>query len=99
MLLSKITLAITSEFFLLSVFDFNLHLFSTANNQDRCSQQAKHGIGNGILERWFYDSESQSCANLEYHGLQGNENNFLSKEECEMACYGNRFFKNMRSYI
>lgn len=37
--------------------------------------------------RWYFEPYSQECKQFEYKGLQGNENNFLSKSDCENMCF------------
>uniref|UniRef100_A0A914EC91 BPTI/Kunitz inhibitor domain-containing protein n=1 Tax=Acrobeloides nanus TaxID=290746 RepID=A0A914EC91_9BILA len=55
-------------------------------NVDRCQQPLNVGIGNANLQRWYYNPLSQQCQTCVYRGLQGNENNFLSRSDCENSC-------------
>uniref|UniRef100_A0A158R5Y4 Kunitz/Bovine pancreatic trypsin inhibitor domain protein n=1 Tax=Syphacia muris TaxID=451379 RepID=A0A158R5Y4_9BILA len=56
---------------------------------DKCSQPLNVGVGNSNLQRWYYNPLTQQCQIYVYKGLQGNENNFLSQQECENACFAN----------
>lgn len=56
---------------------------------DPCTQISKYmGIGDHSLTRWSFDPVEKKCLSFQYHGLKGNENNFLSKEACEAKCPG-----------
>ena len=54
---------------------------------DPCNQPANIGVGSANLQRWFFNSHQQSCQPLVYRGLQGNQNNFLSRDTCETQCF------------
>ncbi|VDK54960.1 unnamed protein product [Gongylonema pulchrum] len=51
---------------------------------DVCAQPPATGIGRAHLLRWYFDPVRDQCRNFDYTGRGGNENNFLSKTECEM---------------
>ncbi|KAK0411672.1 hypothetical protein QR680_005774 [Steinernema hermaphroditum] len=51
-----------------------------------CMLPAAKGFGKATLQRFFFDSLTKSCIEMEYTGFGGNENNFLSKAECEGRC-------------
>lgn len=36
--------------------------------------------------KWYYDSETKSCARFWYGGCGGNENRFNTQKECEKVC-------------
>ncbi|KAL4228767.1 hypothetical protein ACF0H5_011809 [Mactra antiquata] len=36
--------------------------------------------------RWYYNIHSQECTHFQYGGCEGNQNNFMSKTECEQTC-------------
>uniref|UniRef100_A0A914YUY8 BPTI/Kunitz inhibitor domain-containing protein n=1 Tax=Panagrolaimus superbus TaxID=310955 RepID=A0A914YUY8_9BILA len=57
-----------------------------ATNIDRCSQPLNVGVGNSNLQRWYFNPLNQQCQPCFYKGLQGNENNFLSRQDCENSC-------------
>ncbi|VDO45193.1 unnamed protein product [Onchocerca flexuosa] len=44
------------------------------------------GNGNAILNRWYYNMQSQICVNFVYTGQGGNSNNFRTHEDCAQAC-------------
>uniref|UniRef100_A0A0K0DYG9 BPTI/Kunitz inhibitor domain-containing protein n=1 Tax=Strongyloides stercoralis TaxID=6248 RepID=A0A0K0DYG9_STRER len=57
------------------------------NASDPCKQSyAYQGYGNLKLIRWSYDSKEKKCKQFYYQGLKGNQNNFLSKGECQKSC-------------
>ncbi|VDK53863.1 unnamed protein product [Cylicostephanus goldi] len=53
-----------------------------------CQQQLALGSGNAALPRWYYDAQSMRCVQFFYRGRLGNQNNFLTREECEQTCPG-----------
>ncbi|VDO43658.1 unnamed protein product [Onchocerca flexuosa] len=62
-----------------------------------CLQPMAAGTGNKNLLRWYYDESIRQCLPFTYHGMMGNQNNFLSKQECQLTCQGtftNLFIKN-----
>uniref|UniRef100_A0A915K3R8 BPTI/Kunitz inhibitor domain-containing protein n=1 Tax=Romanomermis culicivorax TaxID=13658 RepID=A0A915K3R8_ROMCU len=44
------------------------------------------GVGHGSLTRWYYDFSSLDCKKFTYRGSKGNQNNFMSREQCEATC-------------
>ncbi|KPU73271.1 uncharacterized protein Dana_GF27982 [Drosophila ananassae] len=62
-----------------------------ALKNDICGQpHASNGDG-GIrckadFTRWTYDSSNNKCFTFSYGGCRGNENNFLTRQECEEKC-------------
>lgn len=38
------------------------------------------------MTRYWYDVQSQQCRSFAYTGVGGNENNFLTLEDCQQAC-------------
>ncbi|TKR89709.1 hypothetical protein L596_013771 [Steinernema carpocapsae] len=56
---------------------------------DRCSQPLNLGVGNANLPRWYFNPLTQQCQQCYYKGLQGNENNFVTQEECQNSCMVN----------
>lgn len=72
-------------------------MFQTVNfSGNACLQQPLSGIGDAHLLRWYYDIAQDRCRNFDYTGLGGNENNFLSKNECEKICPGGYFSKKKK---
>ncbi|EPB66286.1 Kunitz/Bovine pancreatic trypsin inhibitor domain protein [Ancylostoma ceylanicum] len=53
-----------------------------------CQQPLALGSGDAALPRWYYDPQSMRCVQFFYRGRYGNQNNFLSQQECEQACPG-----------
>nr|CDJ81977.1 Proteinase inhibitor I2 domain containing protein [Haemonchus contortus] len=47
-------------------------------------EDAGHGVESN--HRWSYDSSTRKCVSFIYHGYGGNQNNFLSRNDCETAC-------------
>ncbi|KAH7701998.1 Protein Y43F8B.3 a, partial [Aphelenchoides avenae] len=43
-------------------------------------------MGDQRLTRWSFDAKRKRCESFVYYGMKGNQNNFLSKEECEKKC-------------
>jgi len=41
------------------------------------------------LPRFGYEPSTQQCHQFIYRGLKGNQNNFLTLEECQLACLPN----------
>ncbi|KAK6108540.1 Kunitz/Bovine pancreatic trypsin inhibitor domain family protein [Brugia pahangi] len=56
---------------------------------DRCHQLLNIGLGNAFLQRWHFNTNSKHCEPFIYRGLQGNENNFLNQNDCQMTCFVN----------
>ncbi|CAD5223251.1 unnamed protein product [Bursaphelenchus okinawaensis] len=56
---------------------------------DPCNQPINNGIGNANLQRWYFNSMAQQCQPMQYRGLQGNENNFLTQNACQVQCQVN----------
>lgn len=46
------------------------------------------GVGEARLNRWYYTANTRTCAPFTYAGTKGNQNNFLSKADCEGRCPG-----------
>lgn len=53
-----------------------------------CKQTLSIGYGGEQISRWFYKARSGECLEFTYGGLGGNENNFLSWEDCNNSCRG-----------
>ncbi|XP_050740363.1 papilin-like isoform X2 [Eriocheir sinensis] len=54
----------------------------------KCYQDTEVGDCFETLWRWHYKSSSHSCEVFLYGGCGGNDNNFITKEDCEAACGG-----------
>ncbi|XP_030436252.1 collagen alpha-3(VI) chain isoform X7 [Gopherus evgoodei] len=53
---------------------------------DICRLQKEEGTCRNFTLKWYYDSETKSCARFWYGGCGGNENNFNTQKECENVC-------------
>ncbi|KRY88769.1 Papilin [Trichinella pseudospiralis] len=54
-----------------------------------CELPVEQGSGQASLLRYGYIQETQTCRSFLYSGLHGNENNFMTLQECEQRCPGN----------
>ena len=61
---------------------------------DPCTQPMNPGQGFYQLSRWFWDASAGCCRPFVYRGQKGNQNNFLSSEDCARVCYGAHFTVN-----
>ncbi|KRX86574.1 Uncharacterized protein T4E_9864, partial [Trichinella pseudospiralis] len=51
-----------------------------------CELPVEQGSGQASLLRYGYIQETQTCRSFLYSGLHGNENNFMTLQECEQRC-------------
>ncbi|KAK4469737.1 hypothetical protein MN116_007260 [Schistosoma mekongi] len=51
-----------------------------------CLQPRVTGKCRGSLTRWVWNPQENTCEEFIYGGCGANENNFLTKEECETVC-------------
>ncbi|CAJ0590753.1 unnamed protein product [Cylicocyclus nassatus] len=51
-----------------------------------CLMTQDAGFGVESSHRWSFDPKSSKCVSFIYNGHGGNENNFLSRSDCESAC-------------
>ncbi|KAM6332719.1 LOW QUALITY PROTEIN: tissue factor pathway inhibitor [Podargus strigoides] len=51
-----------------------------------CGMKADEGPCKAIHIRYYFNIQSQECEIFEYGGCHGNENNFLTLEECQNKC-------------
>lgn len=65
-----------------------MQLFVAAVNE--CDQPLLLGEGNESIRRWYavpnHRSCNRQCKQFIYKGMKGNQNNFLTKQECERKC-------------
>uniref|UniRef100_A0A0N4ZK37 Kunitz/Bovine pancreatic trypsin inhibitor domain protein n=1 Tax=Parastrongyloides trichosuri TaxID=131310 RepID=A0A0N4ZK37_PARTI len=54
--------------------------------QDPCEQPLNEGEGGRMLNRWYFDTGLNKCLPFIYAGVMGNENNFPTKDQCDIAC-------------
>ncbi|XP_053702021.1 kunitz-type protease inhibitor 1a [Synchiropus splendidus] len=58
-------------------------------SEHHCMAPMKVGPCRGSFPRWHYNAASEKCEEFIFGGCKKNLNNYLSKEECSNACYGN----------
>ncbi|XP_019378611.1 PREDICTED: tissue factor pathway inhibitor isoform X1 [Gavialis gangeticus] len=51
-----------------------------------CAMKLDEGPCKAILVRYYFNIQNRKCETFEYGGCKGNENNFLTLEECEKKC-------------
>ncbi|NXN61649.1 TFPI1 inhibitor, partial [Rynchops niger] len=51
-----------------------------------CAMKADEGPCKAIHMRYYFNIQSRECEVFEYGGCHGNENNFLTLEECQKKC-------------
>ncbi|NXJ85414.1 TFPI1 inhibitor, partial [Trogon melanurus] len=51
-----------------------------------CAMKADEGPCKAIHVRYYFNIQSRECEVFEYGGCHGNENNFLTLEECQKNC-------------
>lgn len=56
-----------------------------------CMLEQSKGNGQLNLQRWAFDQNSKKCISFAYSGSGGNQNNFLTREDCLKRCPGKTF--------
>ena len=51
-----------------------------------CKLPMSRGTGTAVLNRWYFNTESKVCVNFVYSGRSGNQNNFISRQQCLSTC-------------
>ncbi|KAI6217481.1 hypothetical protein M3Y99_01766000 [Aphelenchoides fujianensis] len=51
-----------------------------------CDLPVVEGFGDGKLTRFYFNKQDRSCVRFIYRGLGGNQNSFLTQNECRAAC-------------
>nr|XP_016853594.1 PREDICTED: papilin [Anolis carolinensis] len=64
-----------------------------AGHKDLCLLPPNQGDCYAYMPRFFYNSTSGKCEKFIYGGCGGNENNFMTREECYYACIGTALSK------
>lgn len=60
--------------------------FLLSAEKDACHLPAETGNCANYTYRFYYDTKEKSCRHFYYGGCGGNENNFVSEEECQQRC-------------
>ncbi|XP_068542577.1 tissue factor pathway inhibitor isoform X2 [Anas acuta] len=60
-----------------------------------CALKADEGPCKAIHMRYYFNIQSRGCEIFEYGGCHGNENNFLTLEECQNKCVVTEFSLKM----
>lgn len=53
-----------------------------------CKLPLAFGSGDANLKRWYFDQNTQNCIPFSYGGMHGNQNNFLTQQQCQQICPG-----------
>ncbi|XP_034273725.1 kunitz-type protease inhibitor 1 [Pantherophis guttatus] len=53
---------------------------------DHCLTPYKVGRCRGSFHRWYYNPEIEQCQQFIFGGCNPNKNNYVRKEECDLAC-------------
>jgi hypothetical protein len=61
---------------------------------DRCNLAVRAGEGISHLRRFYFNTLTRKCVEYVYKGTKGNENSFLTLDECRATCESRR--KNLR---
>ncbi|XP_030633148.1 kunitz-type protease inhibitor 2 [Chanos chanos] len=61
---------------------------SAPNSTDHCHLPKEVGPCRGAFTRFFHNVTSQACEQFIFGGCRGNENNFMTQDECESSCKG-----------
>ncbi|XP_069977259.1 uncharacterized protein [Penaeus vannamei] len=54
--------------------------------EGRCSQPLAKGMCRASFKRFFYNASADQCQEFIFGGCLGNDNNFVSMEECQQEC-------------
>jgi len=68
------------------MYDFDIISKFTNAEQDICLLPALMGDCQNYVQRWYYDSYESQCRQYYYGGCGGNENNFLTEQDCVNRC-------------
>lgn len=53
---------------------------------ETCQLEKEIGPCRGYYQRWYFDTKLKQCTEFGYGGCRGNENNFLTQDECIKTC-------------
>ncbi|KAK9886678.1 hypothetical protein WA026_017598 [Henosepilachna vigintioctopunctata] len=54
--------------------------------KDACHLPSETGECANYTDRFYYDTKDRACRHFYYGGCGGNENNFLTQEQCQQRC-------------
>ncbi|NXU61169.1 SPIT1 inhibitor, partial [Horornis vulcanius] len=66
--------------------NITIMVLSSEQTEEHCLTSKKVGWCRGSFPRWFYNPSLQQCEEFIFGGCKPNKNNYLRKEECELAC-------------
>lgn len=69
---------------------YTLVYFYFCPEQKICSQPLNVGKCRFHNYMWFFNKNTNACEQFEFKGLNGNDNRFLTKEDCQQACPAKR---------
>ncbi|CAI2353491.1 unnamed protein product [Caenorhabditis sp. 36 PRJEB53466] len=59
---------------------------SWSNTTDFCTWERSTGPCIDSISMWYFDSNDLDCKPFTYGGCRGNQNRFVSKEQCQQSC-------------
>ncbi|XP_063871697.1 papilin-like isoform X6 [Scylla paramamosain] len=59
-------------------------------SKDLCTLPKASGLCDETLPRWYYDYSEARCMPFYYTGCDGNANRYITREECESTCPGDK---------
>uniref|UniRef100_A0A0K2VB06 Papilinlike [Apis florea] n=1 Tax=Lepeophtheirus salmonis TaxID=72036 RepID=A0A0K2VB06_LEPSM len=62
---------------------------------DKCKQIIEAGPCQGNFTRWGYNTETEECEIFTYGGCNGNDNAYMTKDECDNSCKPQGFNRQM----
>lgn len=61
-------------------------VFNYEEAKEVCSMPAEVGACRGLYKRVYYNAELQQCVEFIFGGCRGNQNNFLTVDDCMKTC-------------
>ncbi|KAJ8037649.1 Kunitz-type serine protease inhibitor bitisilin-3 [Holothuria leucospilota] len=65
-------------------------LIAGGGTKDICRIRPKVGPCKAAVKRWYYSNAEKQCKPFIYGGCDGNKNNFISRQDCQLICRTNR---------